>query len=336
VLITSYLEPDLVDRIRHEVPQIDLIYRPDLIGKPTFLADHTATIDRTPTQEAEWRALLAKADILFDFDHTHLDDLPELAPNVKWIQATSAGIGQRVHKLRYAERTNWIFTTASGVHARPLAEYCIMSMIMFAKNYQLMEQAKAAHQWQLFSNTELAGKTVGIIGLGRIGRDVATVCKFFGMNVIGTRRDITKPVDHVDTLYAPDELDVILPQVDYLVLATPHTPETEGLLSAERIRMIKRGAVVINVARGAVVDQPALIDALTDGHLLGAALDVVTTEPMPADDPLWDVPNVIISQHSACTADTENSKITDIFIKNLKHFINDEPMDNVLDPNLMY
>ena len=200
----------------------------------------------------------------------------------------------------------------------------------------MMEKAKADHQWQRFGNTELAGKTVGIIGLGRIGRDVAKVCKFFDMTVLGTRRDVNKPVEFVDTLYSPDNMDDLLPEVDFLVLATPHTPETEGMISAERIRKLKQGAVVINVARGAVIDQQELISALTDGHLLGAALDVVAVEPMPEDDPLWDVPNVIISQHSASTADTENSKITDIFITNLKHYLNDEPMINVLDTGLMY
>jgi len=336
VLIASYLEPEYVERIRQAVPQVEVIYRPDLIGKPDFIADHDAIIERTPEQEAEWKELLAKADILFDFDHTHTQDLPELAHNVKWIQATSAGIGQFVHRMGYAEKTDWIFTTASGVHARPLAEFCIMSMIMFAKNYLQMEKAKADRTWQRFGNTELAGKTVGIIGLGRIGRDVATVCKFFDMTVIGTRRDITQTVDNVDTLYASNDIDSLLPLVDYLVLATPHTPETEGLMTAERIRLLKQGTVIINVARGAVIDQPAMIDALLDGHLLGAALDVVAVEPMPEDDPLWDVPNVIISQHSASTADTENSKITDIFIENLKAYLNDEPMRNVLDAKLMY
>ncbi len=336
VLIASYLEPEYVERVKQEVPEVEVIYRPDLIGAPRFIADHTSRIERTPAQEAEWRQLLAKADILFDFDHTHRDDLPELAPNLKWIQATSAGIGQFVHRMGYAEKTDWIFTTASGVHARPLAEFCIMSMIMFAKNYPLIEQAKAERKWQRFGNTELEGKTAGIIGLGRIGRDVATVCKFFNMNVIGTRRDVTKTVDNVDKLYAPDDIDSLLPDVDYLVLATPHTPETEGMITAERIRLLKQGAVIINIARGAVIDQPAMIAALNDGHLAGASLDVVAVEPLPENDPLWDIPNVIISQHSASTADSENRKITEIFIENLKAYLNDQPMRNVLDTKLMY
>lgn len=336
VLIASYLEPEWVEKIKNEVLQVDVIYRPDLIGSPRYDADHTSLMERTPEQEAEWRELLAKADILFDFDHSHRNDLPELAHNLKWIQATSAGIGQFVHRLGYAEKTDWILTTASGVHSRPLAEFCLMAMIMFSKNYLLMQAAKETHQWQRFGNSELAGKTVGIIGLGRIGRDVAKVCDFFNMRVIGTRRDVNKPVEYVEKLYPANDVDQLLPELDYLVLATPHTPETEGLMTAERIRLLKQGAVIINIARGAVIDQPAMTEALKDGHLLGAALDVVAVEPMPADDPLWDLPNVIISQHSASTADSENGKITDLFITNLKHYLNNEPMLNILNPKLMY
>ena len=335
-LFASYLEPEFVQKIRDEVPEVEFIYRPDLIGAPKYSAHHTARIERTPEQETEWQALLAHADILFDFDFTHLYDLPDLAPNLKWIQTTSAGIGQAVKRFGYAEKTDWIFTTSSGVHARPLAEFCLMAMLMFAKNYQLMQQAKATHQWERFGNTELVNKTVGIIGLGKIGRDVAKICNFFNMNVIGTRRDISKSVEYVDQVYAPDDLESLLPQVDYLVLATPHTPETEGLMTAERIRLIKKGGIVINIARGAVIDQVALTEALQDGHLGGAALDVAEVEPMPEDDPLWDLPNVIISSHSASTADTENEKIADLFIHNLKCFINGKPMRNVLDTVLMY
>src|SRR5262249_51517442 len=113
VLIASYLEPEWVEQIRSEFPDVEVIYRLDLLGNPRYIADHNAPVNRSPEQEAEWKRLLAQADILFDFDHTHVDDLPQLAPNLKWIQATSSGIGQFV-KRRYPNQSNWIFTTASG------------------------------------------------------------------------------------------------------------------------------------------------------------------------------------------------------------------------------
>lgn len=335
VLIASYLEPEHISRIREAVPQVEVIYRPDLIGAPLFQAHHTAVIERTAEQEAEWRELLARADILFDFDHTHREDLPELAHNLKWIQATSAGIGQFVKGNGY-DRQGWIFTTASGVHARPLTEFCLMAMLTFVKKLPLMDEQKRAHRWQRFNNTELRGMTVGIVGLGNIGRDLARVCKFFDMRTIGTRRDIKQAANDVDQLYAPSQLDEMLPQVDFLVLCLPHTPETDGLLNAHRIALLKPGAYLINIARGALVDQAALTAALIEGRLGGAALDVTDPEPLPEDDPLWDLPNVIISHHSASTADSENGKLTDLFIRNLRRFLADEPMENLLDVDLMY
>ncbi len=335
VLIASYLESENIDRIRVEVPAVEIIYRPDLIGAPRFQADHTSIPERSPRQEAEWRELLALADILFDFDHTHREDLPALAPKLKWIQATSAGIGQFVKRYGYDDR-DWVFTTASGVHARPLAEFCLMAMLMFVKNYPLMDAQKRSRHWQRFNNTELRGMTVGIIGLGRIGHDLAQVCSFFGMRALACRRKGSDKPPTVDQLYSPSQLDELLPQVDFLVLCTPHTPETDGLLNAERIRLLKRGAVLINIARGAIVDQIELTRALRDGHLGGAALDVTDPEPLPSDDPLWELPNVIISHHSASTADTENQKLTDLFIRNLQRYLRGEPLENRLDLDLMY
>lgn len=336
VLIASYIEPELVETIRARFPQLDVVYRPDLLGTPRYIADHTARPNRSEAQEAEWRSLLARADVLLDFDFTHLDDLPDLAPNVKWIQASSAGIGQFVKRMRYAERTSWILTTASGIHARPLAEFAIMAMLMFAKDYQYLFSEKAAKHWARYCGFELYGKTVLIVGLGSIGRETARLAKAFGMRVSGTRRDPTKHVDHVDTLFPVSELQAHLGEADFVVLSTPHTPETENLLSAEAINKMKHGAVLINVARGAVVDEPAMIAALRDGRLLGAALDVFATEPLPADHPMWEMPNVIISPHSASTADTENAKLIDLFCENMDAFLAGRPLKNVLDVERLY
>jgi glyoxylate/hydroxypyruvate reductase len=337
VLITTYLEPELVEQIIREVPGVQVLYHPDLIGKPTYPADHYSLPRRTPEQESNWRALLAEADILFDFDPTHREDLPELAPNVKWIQATSAGIGQFVKRQRYAERTSWIFTTASGVHARPLAEFVVMAMLMFAKDYPYLMREQAAQHWQRYSVSQLAGKTLSIIGLGRIGREIARLAKAFDMRVLGSRRQPSdSPVDYVDVLYGPSELPPLLHEANYLALTVPHTGETEKLIGAGELALLPRGAVLINVARGAVVDQAALIEALQSGHLRGAALDVFEKEPLLPGDPLWSMPNVLISPHSASTVDTENEKLTALFIENLKRYLIGHPMLNVLDPIRLY
>lgn len=336
VLIASYLEPELVEQIRQQVPQVEVINHPELLGKPRYIADHTALPQRTPEQETQWRALLAEADILFDFDQTHQEDLPELAPKLKWIQATSAGIGQFVRKMGYDKRTNWIYTTASGVHARPLAEFVLMALLMFAKNYEYMAREKANHHWERYHAEELAGKTLAIVGLGKIGRETARLAKAFDMRVIGSRRNILEPTLFVDALYGPADLDELLQQADYLILATPHTDETESLIGARELALLPAGAILINIARGAVVDEPALIAALQSGHLRGAALDVFAEEPLPSDSPLWDMPNVIICPHSASTAVTENQKIVDIFIHNLRCYLDGKPMQNVLDVERLY
>jgi len=336
ILIASYLEPALIDVIRRAAPAANVIYRPDLIGTPRYVADHTAPIQRTPEQEAEWRSLLAQADVLFDFDFSHLDDLPELAPRLRWIQATSAGIGQLVKARGYDARTNWVFTTASGVHARPLAEFVIMAMLMFAKDAFYLQREQAAQHWARYCGYELAGRTLAIIGLGKIGREVARLAKAFEMRVIGNRRTHSEPVPNVDTLYGPEGVLDMLPQADFLLLATPHTPHTERLIGAAELAQMKRGAVLINVGRGALVDQAALVAALQSGQLGGAALDVFAVEPLPPGDPLWTLPNVLISPHSASTATSENEKIVQIFVENLGRFQRGEPLINKLDTERMY
>jgi glyoxylate/hydroxypyruvate reductase A len=337
VLVASYLEPELVDQIRREVPEVKVLYHPELLGSPRYTADHTSPVSRSPEQEAQWQALLAEADILFDFDVSHREDLPDLAPNVKWIQATSAGIGQFVRRMGYADRTDWVFTTASGVHARPLAEFAIMSMLMFAKNFTYLQTEKEAHHWERYCAAELSSTTLGIIGLGKIGREVARLAKAFDMTVIGSRRHPAEgKLPFVDTVYGPDGLPDILRQAQFLVLAMPHTDETDRLIGRAELEMLPRDAVLINIARGSVVDQGALSEALQSGHLSGAALDVFEVEPLPPDEPLWSMPNVIISPHSASTADSENRKLTRLFCDNLRRFLAGESLLNVLNTERLY
>lgn len=155
------------------------------------------------------------------------------------------------------------------------------------------------------------------------------------MRVIGTART-ARPMPHVDALYAPAQLGRVLPQADFLVLIAPHTPATDGMIGAAELAMMKPSAVLINIARGALVDEDALIAALRDGRLGGAALDVFRTEPLPQESPLWDMPNVIVSPHSASTVRQENARITELFCENLRRYLDGRPLLNVLDPELMY
>lgn len=341
VLIASYLEARHVDRIRHIDGRLRVLYEPDLLRPPRYPADHTgAPAERTPQAETRWRELLRAAHIMFDFDQTHREDLPEVAPNVRWIQATSAGIGQFVKGMRYPERMpNTVFTTASGVHAQPLAEFCVMGMVVFTKGLLRMVRDQQRKHWERFAGTDLAGRTLLVVGAGAIGRAVARAAKALGMVVLGVKRQVAgvDPASlHLDELHPPTALHDLLPRAEHVVLAAPHTPQTEGMLGAAELALLPPGAVVINVGRGALVDEAALVDALRDGRLGGACLDVFAREPLPAESPLWELPNVLVSPHSGSTSDRENERLTDLFRTNLQRFLAGRPLLNVLDTDALY
>jgi glyoxylate/hydroxypyruvate reductase len=336
VLIASYLEPEHVERIG-AVPGVEVMYAPDLLPKPTYQAQHHGQpFARNPQDEARWRALLARAEVLFDFDFTNLERIPALAPRVRWIQATSAGIGEMLARLGLLD-SPITFTTASGVHASALAEFCVMGMLVFVKDLFRLRADQAAHRWERYCARELRGLTLGVIGLGNIGREVARTGHALGMRVIGTKRTIPAGgVPHVERVLPPERTGEVVREADVLVVTVPQTAGTKRLLGEEELRSMKRGAILINIARGAVVDEPALIAVLREGHLGGAALDVFAKEPLPADSPLWDLPNVIVSPHSASTVAAENARLTDLFCENLRRYLDDKPLINVFDRERRY
>jgi phosphoglycerate dehydrogenase-like enzyme len=335
LLIASYLEPELVERIRQVDPRLNVIYEPELLAKPNYPADHYGIPDRSPEQESRWRTLLSQADIQFDFDYSHRKDLPQLALRLRWVQASSAGIGQFVKRYHYDTlMPQTIFTTASGIHARPLAEFCIMALLMHYKKTLPTLSNQLAHRWERFSGTDLEGRTIAIVGLGHIGLEVARLASALGMQVIGTN---AVPLStSLARYYPPEQIHQMLPQAEVLVLCVPHTPQTENMIGAPELSLLPDGAYLINIARGAVIDETALIDALRSGHLAGAALDVFAEEPLPASSPLWDMPNVIVSPHSASTSDRENERLVDLFCDNLRRFLDGQPLSNVLNPALYY
>jgi glyoxylate/hydroxypyruvate reductase A len=335
VMIACPLEPEHIDRIRAVDPRIELLHDADLVPRPRYVADHAGSpMKRTPEQEARFVEMLGRAEVVFDFPSGHYRDLPAVAPRLRWLQSTSAGIGQMVKRVGL-DQTDITFTTASGVHARPLADFCLMAMLMFAKNYQWMDRDKKAKRWERYCGEELTGKTLAIVGVGRVGQEVARHGKRMDMRVTGMRRsDATVP--DVDKLYERPDLHAMLREADFLVLAAPHTPETEGIIGEAELGVLKPSAVLINIGRGVLVDEDALIRALGERRLAGAALDVLREEPPPQDSPLWDMPNVIISPHSASTVTQENARITDIFCDNLRRYMDGQPLRNVLDKTKLY
>jgi phosphoglycerate dehydrogenase-like enzyme len=337
VLIATWLEPEYVAEIR-KMPGVDVVYEPDLLPKPRYKCDHTSLAPkRDEAGERRWRALLADAEIHFDFDHTNLGELKNLIPSTKWIQGTSAGIGQLLVRTGLIDLPI-TYTTASGVHATALSEFALMSMLWAAKDAFHMLREQQAKHWARTCARDLPGRTVGIVGLGKIGREIARKSRALGMRTIGTRRTV-RPGDadpDVDLLVAQNDLGPLLRAADFLVLCCPLTKETEGLIGAAELAMLPRGAWFINVARGPVVDEQALIANLRSGHLSGAFLDVFQTEPLPADNPLWEMPNVLVSPHSASTVERENERLTELFCDNIGRYLRGEPLRNVFDRKRMY
>jgi phosphoglycerate dehydrogenase-like enzyme len=343
VMIASPLEPEHAERIAASFPdRIELIYRPDLMPPMRYVADHYGPPDwrRTPEQQTEWHDLLRRAEVLWDFSAGEAQGPLELSPHLRWVQTTSAGVGQYVKRLGLVE-SDLIVTTASGIHARPLAEFVFAALLFHTKRIPHLESEQRAHRWQRYHTRELHGQTMAIVGPGRIGREVARLARAFGMTTwaIARTNDPTRAAElGVDRLFARPDLRAMLAGADCVVLCCPHTPETEGLLGPEEIAALKPDVVLVNIARGVVVDEEALTEALTAGRIGLAALDVFRTEPLPPDSPLWDLPNVLINPHSASTADTENAKIAALFVRNLGHYLAGEydRMSPVLDKERLY
>lgn len=340
LLICSPLEPDLVERIRVASDRVRVHYHPELLPTPRYEADHIGIPPRLDAAgEARWASLLERAEILFDFDYHRMDAFAERARKVRWIQASSAGVGRylRHHKLDQAGGP--CITTAAGVHARPLAEFVLWAMLGLSKNYLLARRQQRERVWSRFHNDDLEGKTLAIVGLGSIGREVARLAKELGLRVTGTKRSVEglEPGDlGVDELYPLRNLHALLAEADYVCLIAPQTAETEGMMDSAAFAAMKEGAALINIGRGALVDEEAMIEALDSGRLSGAVLDVTRKEPLPSDSPLWERDDVLIFPHSAATSKHENRRLVDLFLNNLERYLAGQPLLNQFEPKRMY
>ena len=326
VMIASPLEAEHAARIAAAFPdRAEVVFRPDLLPPTRYRGDHDGdpTWARTPDQQREWLELLAVAEILWDFPFTAHDNLMEVTPRLRWVQTTSAGVGQLVRRLGL-QGSSLIVTTASGIHAQPLAEFVFGALLGHVKRFDHLRVEQRAHRWERFSSGTLAGQVIAIVGPGRIGREVARIARAFRMTTWAMGRDSAPGRAEalgVDRLFGREELGEMLAGADCVVLCAPHTAETEGMIGRAELRAMRPGAVLVNIARGAMVDEDALIDALRSGHLGLAALDVFREEPLPPESPLWDLPNVLVCPHSASTADGENARLTERFIANLGHYL---------------
>lgn len=332
VLVCSHLEPEHLARIREVDPSVDVVFHPDLIRKPRYVADHIGEpLERTPEQQRRWAEAMAAADVLFDFDYADPESLLRDGANVRWVQASSAGIGGFVERFEL-DRSAATFTTAAGVHARPLAEFVLFGMLAFANNYPRARRQQREGRWERFVGGEIEGATLAIVGLGSIGREVARMARSVGVRVVGCKRSV-EGVDAaelgVDELYAFADLHQMVADADYVCLVAPQTPETEGMLDEAAFAAMKPGSVLINIGRGGLVQEKALMRALDEGPIAGAVLDVTPVEPLPDGHPLWARDDVIVFPHSASTSVRENERLTELFCENLRAFLDERPLKNV-------
>jgi phosphoglycerate dehydrogenase-like enzyme len=232
-----------------------------------------------------------------------------------------------------------VVTTAAGIHAVTISEYVFGSMLMFNWNWPQMVRLQDSHVWARsagwynLGGRELAGQTLGILGLGNIGRRIARLGHAFGMRVVGTRRStVHEPDPDLDQVYPHDQFLPLLAESDYVVLSVPLTPETEDLIGAEELRAMKKTAYLVNIARGRVIDEQALIKALREGWIGGAGLDVAETEPLPSNNPLYSLPNVILTPHIAGMSVHYEHRLAELFADNLRRYRAGEPLTNRFDP----
>jgi len=282
---------------------------------------------------ADIEEVLPEAQVLFTIRLP--DDLLRKAPRLRWIHFATAGVERAAEAGLF--NSPIILTTSSGIHAVSIGEHVMGCLIMFAHRFLGALRQQRDHIWKRYENAELRDKTLGIVGYGHIGQEVARLALAFGMKVIATKARVSPDLEtgQVELLPAT-RLGDLLARSDYVVIAVPLTPETERLLGERELRAMKPTAILVNVSRGRVIDEAALIRALQEGWIAGAALDVFEKEPLPPDSPLWDMENVIVTPHIAGSHERYNERATALFCENLRRYLAGQPLLNLVDKKRGY
>lgn len=344
VFVATPLRPDLVERIRTTYPQVEVVVEQDLLPPQRYPGDHAG--DRGFARDAEanrrfW-GLVADCDVLYGIPDSGVRGLRRAAEGnerLRWIQLMASGGGAVVAAadLPPVAREGIRFTTSAGVHALQLAEFAIMGVLMGLKRMPHLAQQQRERHWPKVhtANRAAAGSTLLVLGLGAIGTEVARLGAALQMTVIGVART-PRPVEHVDRVVSLEEVAEVIGEVDAIIVALPGTMRTVGLMDAEFFGRVKDGVTLVNIGRGPVVEETALVEALRSGKVGCALLDVTETEPLPHDSPLWGLDNVYVSPHSAALDTAEDDRICDLFIDNLGRYLRDEPLANLIDIDAGY
>ncbi|MFC8038473.1 D-2-hydroxyacid dehydrogenase [Paenarthrobacter sp. NPDC057355] len=344
IAIAVPLEAEYVEQIRAVDPSVTVLYEPDLLPPERFPADHAGdpAFTRTPEQEERYWAMLDRAQVLYGFPNESPAGLARIAnsnPHLQWIHAMAAGAGGAVKASGLDTETLRKFhvTTSAGVHALPLAEFSAFGILNGFKRSAEMAIDQAAKVWpELRTPTKLAnGSKVVIAGLGEIGMETARIARALGMRVSGTKRNVSA-IEGIEEVTNNDGLVALVADADAVVNTLPGTPYTEKLFNRDIFSAMKTGTVFVNVGRGTVVDEDALLEALDNGQVAYACLDVFAVEPLPQESPLWNHPRVLVSPHTSALSTAENRLIAERFCNNLRIFLDGGELPHLVDPVHFY
>ena len=338
VVIATPLTRALVELIARD-ERLEVVWKPELLSDPE-IDWMVGPKHRTAEQQAQYEALIDSADVLFgvpDQSGRALSRTVAANAGLRWVHTIPAGGGQQVRsaKLSDADLERVLFTTSAGVHAAPLAEFAVFGVLAGLKRLPWLLGMQKVKQWGPREPLgALAESTVLVVGLGAIGRLTATMLSGLGCHVVGVhRREVEADVERIVPV---EQFTAAASAADAIVLALPGTDATRGLLSAEVLAAVKPGITVVNVGRGTTVDEPALVEALRDGRVGLAVLDVTQVEPLPDDSPLWELPNVVLAPHTAAISPHEPRRIAELFAENARRFLDGEPMLNVVNTREFY
>ena len=313
LVIAFNLDPRQLERVRDAYPDLEVVVQAERGRLGEVLPGAQAMVGRGLTPE-----LLAAAS------------------DLRWLQITGAGVENLLFPALV--ESSVLVTNFSGVHAPNMAEHLVAMMLAFARGLPEIMRFQVRHEWHHAERGtfELGGQTLGVLGLGDIGNALAWRANALGMRVVGLKRRSTDLPRGVERIYLPDELPALLAESDHVASALPLTPRTRHLLGVAEFAAMRPSAYVYNVGRGAVIDQAALVDALRAGRIAGAGLDVTDPEPLPADSPLWDMPNVLITSHTSGGSPRYWERGIEILLENIGRYRRDEPLLNVVDKHEGY
>ncbi len=303
--------------------------RPNRMFDP-LVAEFPAVEFVTPTSKDEEREAMRDADAFLG--RIGAESFEAAGPSLRWVHSSGAGI-ETMAAIRDLVDSEVTVTNMRGAHGRCIAEHAFAMLLSLTRQLVPLMETQRQHKWEASRGgmRELTGNTMVVLGMGTIGSTIARRGAAFEMRVIGVDMQTVAPPPGVEAVWPLERLDEALGIADVVVVATPQTHLTRGLMDARRINLIKRDAFLIVISRGKIIDEAALIASLKEGRLAGAGLDVTYTEPLPPDDPLWDAPNVIITPHCSAASKQTQERTLAIARENLRRFIADEPLTNICD-----